>query len=43
MKKYLSIAAVFLLGNEVLSWLALAALVGLAIVDFVKEVDREAS
>lgn len=43
MKKYLSIAALFLLGDEVVSWIALAVLAIAALVWFVKEVDREAS
>lgn len=43
MKKYLSIACVFLLGNEVLSWIALAVIAWMAIADFEKEVDREAN
>ena len=42
MRKYLSIACVFLLNNEVLSWIALAVIAWMAIVDFAKEVDREA-
>lgn len=43
MKKYLTISALFLLGNEVVSWITLAVLVIAAVVWFAKEVDREAS
>lgn len=41
MKKYLSIAAFLLFGNEILSWAVLMVLAVMALVDFVKEVDRE--
>lgn len=38
MKKYLSIAALFLLNNEVISWIALTIICGVALWSFVKAV-----
>ena len=43
MKSVKWLAVLFLLGNEVVSWITLAVLAAAALVWFVKEVDREAS
>lgn len=44
MKKYLSIAALFLINNEVISWLALTVICGMALCSFIKAVmDCEAN
>ena len=43
MKSVKWLALLFLLNNEVVSWITLAVLVFAAVVWFAKEVDREAS
>ena len=34
MKKYLAVASLFLVNNEVMSWIALAVICGMALVEF---------
>ena len=41
MKKYAIAASLFLLNNEVLSWLALLIIVAIAVASFAKAVDKE--
>lgn len=43
MKNIKWLAGLFLLNNEVVSWIVLTILAGAALVWFVKEVDRETS
>lgn len=40
MKKYIAVASLFILNNEIISWLALLVLAVMAIVAFFKEVDK---
>lgn len=42
MKKYAVAASLFMLNNEVISWLALVIICVMALVAFVNAVDREA-
>lgn len=42
MKKYAIAASLFVLNNEVISWLALMIIAAIALVEFAKAVDREA-
>ena len=41
MKKYLSIAALFLFNNEIISWIVLLTLTVIAFVDVCKSIDAE--
>ena len=43
MKKYAIAASLFLLNNEVISWLALLIIVAIAAASFAKKVDKEVS
>lgn len=43
MKKYAIAASLFLLNNEVLSWLALLIIVAIAVASFAKKVEKEVS
>lgn len=40
MKKYIAVASLFILNNEIISWLALLVLAVMGIVAFLKEVDK---
>lgn len=40
MKKYLAVASLFVLNNEIISWLALLILAVMGLVAFVREVDK---
>lgn len=41
MKKYLAVASLFVLNNEIMSWLALLTLAVMGMVDFYLAVERE--
>lgn len=43
MKKYLITASLFLFNAEIVSWVALLAIVVMAVADFAKAADREAN
>ena len=43
MRKYAIAASLFLLNNEIVSWLALLIITVIALTEFAKVVDREAS
>lgn len=43
MKKYLMTASLFVFNAEVISWLALVILAGMALIDFCRAVDKEMS
>lgn len=40
MRKYLCVASLFMLNNEVISWLALAIIGGMAVVALMREMER---
>lgn len=40
MKKYLAVASLFVLNNEIISWLTLLILAVMGLVAFVREVDK---
>lgn len=41
MKKYLITAGGFVLNNEILSWILITIIAAMALIDFVKAVDKE--
>lgn len=40
MKKYIAVASLFILNNEIISWLTLLVLAAMGIAAFFKEVDK---